>query len=381
VCTVVAWRASRIADPVERLRFLRRWLGDQRAWTISPAAESRSFWQRQRLAVLSIAALFILPGSSALNSGRLWTQPPAPAPAAPAVEVAAPWVVESAADHETWSNGLRVERAWEVEGQPRSYAAIDLTKEGFPLTEVSDAPVGLVFHTTESHLAPLEEAGSSKLLSAGAVALAYVREKRGYHYVIDRFGRAWRVVREADAANHAGNSVWAARGRAWLQLNHAFLGLAVEGRSVRGEEAPFITPAQTHTLRLLVEALRGRYRIAAENCITHAQVSVNPANDRIGYHTDWGAGFPYAAVGLPDNYALPLAGLAVFGFQYNPALLEQTGAAYWRGIAAAENAVRQAAAAQGTTAAAYRRLLAERYHLLLRDSQRPRPPQALEKSE
>jgi hypothetical protein len=130
-----------------------------------------------------------------------------------------------------------------------------------------------------------------------------------------------------------------------------------------------------------VEALRGRYRIAAENCITHAQVSVNPANDRIGYHTDWGAGFPYAAVGLPDNYALPLAGLAVFGFQYNPALLEQTGAAYWRGIAAAENAVRQAAAAQGTTAAAYRRLLAERYHLLLRDSQRPRPPQALEKSE
>ena len=31
----------------------------------------------------------------------------------------------------------------------------------------------------------------------------------GYNFLIDRFGRVYRVVQESDAANHAGNSIWA----------------------------------------------------------------------------------------------------------------------------------------------------------------------------
>ena len=41
--------------------------------------------------------------------------------------------------------------------------------------------------------------------------LRYVQQNRLYHYVIDRFGRVYRVVAEESKANHAGHSVWAQR--------------------------------------------------------------------------------------------------------------------------------------------------------------------------
>jgi N-acetyl-anhydromuramyl-L-alanine amidase AmpD len=41
----------------------------------------------------------------------------------------------------------------------------------------------------------------------GESLLAYVRRKQAYNFVIDRFGRVYRVVPESDAANHAGNSI------------------------------------------------------------------------------------------------------------------------------------------------------------------------------
>ena len=37
----------------------------------------------------------------------------------------------------------------------------------------------------------------------GESLLEYVRRGRAYHYLIDRFGRVYRVVAESDAANHA----------------------------------------------------------------------------------------------------------------------------------------------------------------------------------
>jgi len=54
---------------------------------------------------------------------------------------------------------------------------------------------------------------------------------------------------------------------------------------------------------MLTRMLRSRYSIAAENCVTHAQVSVNPSNMQLSYHVDWAAAFSFAALGLPDNYA------------------------------------------------------------------------------
>ena len=39
--------------------------------------------------------------------------------------------------------------------------------------------------------------------------------------------------------------------------------------------------------------LRAKYRIPESNCVTHAQVSVNPDNMLVGYHTDWSGNFPF----------------------------------------------------------------------------------------
>ena len=61
--------------------------------------------------------------------------------------------------------------------------------------------------------------------------------------------------------------------------------------------------------------LRAKYGIRGENCVTHAQVSVNPRNFLIGYHKDWQEGFPFRALGLPDNYARPVPSATVFGFE------------------------------------------------------------------
>jgi hypothetical protein len=88
---------------------------------------------------------------------------------------------------------------------------------------------------------------------------------------------------------------------------------------------------------------------------------VNPLNMRIGYHTDWAGNFPFAEVGLGDNYALPVAALSTFGFSYDPAFLKSTGARMWAGLLAADTEFRRAAGAKGLTTAQYRVLLQERY--------------------
>jgi hypothetical protein len=53
------------------------------------------------------------------------------------------------------------------------------------------------------------------------------------------------------------------------------------------------SPAQVRAAAMLVEMLRARYRISAVNCVTHAQVSLNPSNMRVGYHMDWASKFPF----------------------------------------------------------------------------------------
>ena len=82
-------------------------------------------------------------------------------------------------------------------------------------------PAGIVFHTTESHLAPSEEDQNQMLRSAGEGLLEYVRRRRAYHFVIHRFGRVFRIVRESDPANEAGNSVWVDQDWVYVNLNRS----------------------------------------------------------------------------------------------------------------------------------------------------------------
>jgi hypothetical protein len=211
-------------------------------------------------------------------------------------------LVEHSETSEVYSNGLRIDTSATVANRPRP-----------------NGTAGIVFHSTESELAPFEAEHNDDLKRIGESLLDYIRRRRSYHFLIDRFGRVYRVVAEADAANHAGHSVWADGPTRYENLNDSFLGIAFEGRGAA------MTEPQLHAGAMLIEMLRHRYGIPARNCVTHAQVSVNPSNRRVGYHVDWASGFPFADLGLPDNYAIPLPAIWAFGYRADAAYLAVAG--------------------------------------------------------
>jgi hypothetical protein len=274
------------------------------------------------------------------------------------------WLVDKTNEFEIYSNGLRVETQSSVSNQPRWYSLISRGSEAHFGPRRSQ-PAGIVFHLTESDQAPFQPNQNHALKRIGKELLLYVRNKRAYHFLIDRFGRVNRVVGESDTANHAGHSVWADSRWFYLNLNDSFLGVAFEAHTEPGQ--PPVNQAQIHAAKVLTEMLRSKYNLPAENCITHAQVSVNPANMLIGWHIDWGDRFPYEEMGLPDNYEQPSPVISVFGFGYDATYLRYTSPALWKGLALAEEQIREAAVAQGIEVVEYRRLLQKRYRNQLRN--------------
>lgn len=367
----VGRRASEITGPVERLRFLQTHqvtLRDLRARPTVPVP----YW----VVMLSGAALGVTAlGVVSWRSVKSGATPPIQAaelarvekPSVTPVKILAPakiWVVESAGGIETYSNGLRVETKFATTNRPRTYYTYDRKKNLEVSLELRNQPAGIVFHTTESHLAEFTPEHNRKLRFYGESLIAYVREKKAYNYVIDRFGRVYRVVADADTAFHAGNSTWADDRWVYLNLNDSFIGVAFETQSVKGDDNPQVTTGQIMAGKLLAEMLRAKYGILALNCPTHAQVSVNPSNMIMGYHTDWAGNFPYEEIGLPDNYALPLPSLLFFGFAYDPSFMTSTGARMWKGLLAAEDQLREQAKQKGISVAEHKAALRERYKKL-----------------
>jgi hypothetical protein len=268
------------------------------------------------------------------------------------------WQVDHSETLERYSNGLQVDLTFVVSNRPRAHFPIFPPAGGADAAKFGTTPVGIVYHTTESHLAAFEEHENRRLKQVGLNLLEIIRREHSYHYVIDRFGRVFRVVEETDAAYHAGSSVWADADGIYVNLNDSFLGISFEGQTGATEE---VTAAQISSARILTEMLRSRYGIPAENCVTHAQVSVNPLNMRIGAHTDWASKFPFAKLGLPDNYSIPLPSLYAFGFKYDEVFLRETGER-WKGLDLAENQLDRQAAVEGLTVVRYRAILRHRYN-------------------
>lgn len=348
--TDIERQAETIADPVERLRYVRMATG---------TAQTASRWTRRRMLGLGVAAgLGLAMRSDARRgAGRILRAAAAPAvPRPPADAIPNVWPVEQNAQYDLYSNGLRIENGLTVANEARSYRL--LFRETVELGPWRSQPAGIVFHTTESDQAPFVAGQKPALKRIGREVLLFVRNKRAYHFVIDRFGRVNRIVAESDTAYHAGHSIWADDRWVYMELNDSFLGVAFEA-SMQGEEP--VTPAQITAARALTEALRSRYRIAAADCVTHAQVSVNPANMEIGWHTDWGSRFPFREIGLPDNYQIPNPSLYTFGFEYVPAYLNSSGEEVWKSLAAAEERVKQAAAEHGMSVRQYRGRLRQNY--------------------
>lgn len=355
---LLEWRARRIADPIARLRFLRR--------TVPRPAGSNGP-HRIRLALAVALALMIVPAPSVTNATG--TIPLLTGAAQPARFEQFPeiWQVEKNQDYEVYSNGLRIETRGQQKHEPREFVPLPRNKpeewsspavwNGPPRTQ----PVGIVYHTTESDLVPFEASQNPALKRLGLNLLSYVRRNRCYHYLVDRFGRVHRVVEESSAADHAGWSIWADHQWVYVNLNHSFLAIAFEAQTRPQKAGEAISEAQVHAARVLTDMLRSKYRIPGANCITHAQVSVNPDNFRIGAHTDWATGFPFAAMGLPNNYSQPAPSLVLFGFTYDHMFVELSEQRIWKGLLLAEEGVRQAAIAQGLKVSEYRSALRRRY--------------------
>lgn len=322
-----------------------------------------------------LASLFVFFTVVFVSAYRLSLAAPAPTPVNTAVILPPPvplsseapseagvWIVDRKNDGETYSNGLRIEDRYAVDNLPRGrYKVYARDRLDAAKPEWMENPAGIVFHTTESHQIPLQ-AGQNRILQRiGMAVLLLVQQNRSYHFMIDRFGRVFRVVNESDIAFHSGNSVWADEKHVYAGLNTSFLGIAFETETKPGEDATSANAAQIHAARVLTAMLRSKYTISGSNCVTHGQVSVNPANGLIGYHTDWAANFPFLELGLRDNYIAPPASIAIFGFGYDPYYVQSTGTRLLPGLLDAENQVRAQAVRLGLPVQRYKALLQLKY--------------------
>ncbi len=342
-----------IDDPILRLRFLRR-LATVEPWPRKLVL--RIFALLFFLAV--VASWFLVPRAAARVSPSA-----ASAPGIRAVSVAPRlpqvWLVEQNHGADIYSNGLRVDNRYSVCTRPRSYVAFPRDRpdtQGIQRTE----PAGIVFHTTESMQAPFEAEQNRALTRIGESLLLYVRRRRAYNFVVDRFGRVYRVVPEGDVADHAGYSVWSDDEWIYVNLNESFLGVSLEAQTSPAQ-GPEISPAQVRAAAMLIEMLRGRYQIAAGNCVTHGQVSVSPSNMLVGHHTDWASAFPFDQVGLPDNYRRPLPAVMLFGFASDPDFRHRAGERVHEGVELAQAELRMRAGALGISPEDYRAALRKQF--------------------
>jgi N-acetylmuramoyl-L-alanine amidase len=369
-------KAGQIVDPVDRLRYLQRTAGIHQRWLQFVLS-----WRKRRLAALSLALLLVClltPGyqidhqvshrasdlKSAFELGSLTGVSASSADVVPDV-----WLVERAGDFETYSNGLRIDNRFTAPNQKR--LSYPVYQRGVAVGDIDarqpewrSEPAGIVYHTTESDQARFTADENARLKRIGKAVIGVVQQNRSYHFLIDRFGQVFRIVPESDVANHAGYSVWAYGSMIFVNLNTSFLGIAFETQTQRGDQ-PSASPAQVHAARILTEMLRNKYRIPQSNCVTHAQVSVNPDNMLMGYHTDWAGNFPFLALGLNDNYSAPPPSIYAFGFGYDPTFVHATGVRLWQGLALAQDQMQTQAAARGISVSQYRATLQKKYKEIL----------------
>ncbi len=377
---LVERHATRVSDPVARLKFVRQanrvyrpglsnlfYSVEGNPPRVIRVRRFRPGWA----GVTMLALVFGIAQSTATRDTRLVSQPlhstlrdpPAPSPGA------AVWLVEKTADSELYSNGLRIENRNATRSAPRYYRA--WSRRNLTPGEWRTDPAGIVFHTTESTMAPFEAMHNSSLRHNSAGLLKWVEERKSYHFVIDRFGRVHRVVAETDYANHCGHSVWSDGDWVYIGLNQSFFGISFEAAASNTPGKAYrIGDAQLHAGRILSDMLRVRYRIAAANCVTHAQVSVNPQNMTIGYHTDWAGDFPFQEMGLSAGYDAPVASIAVFGFTYDSSFLHAIGRQVWRGMVRADEQILEQAATVGVAPGDYRASRHRRFHEILAELRR-----------
>ena len=287
------------------------------------------------------------------------------------------WLVEETDEVETYSNRLQIITRYAVDNRPRKYMAFP--KESVPLSdnEVSTEVRGILYHASESDMLPFLPEKNRSLIKFSDSLRQYICRKKLYHYFIDRFGRVYRVVREEDAAFHAGNSVWADDSFLYLNLNHAFIGICFEGKGFKEtgfkqEEMPkiiasdtfLINEAQIKSGKELTDFLRCKYKIHVANCIPHGLASVSPRDRLIGYHLDLSHGFPFYRFGLRNQYMALLPSMIEFGFVYDSYFCEVLGSKVWPGVVRSEDQFNKQASLARMSREDYRKMLQMSFDLM-----------------
>lgn len=246
------------------------------------------------------------------------------------------WFVKKEGNYELYSNGARILTDFETDNHPRNYylyATDDPLKNlGLP---IQHRIVGIVFHTTEGEMVDFRSDNNDDLLRHSHGMLSYIKNEKSYNYVIDRIGQIYRVVRDNQAANHAGNSLWNDDTYTYVGLNESFLGVAFETRAeaAAGEQ---LTEAQQIAGRQLTAILRSTHNIEDANCTTHGLVSISQSNMLIGFHHDWAHNFPFETMGLSDKYPVPPTSVAEYGCSWEDEIVAKMGGHLWQGVTLAE---------------------------------------------
>lgn len=283
------------------------------------------------------------------------------------------WLVERTSEFERYSNGCRILTKYETENHPRGYYTIPRGSETDGEVERHDI-VGIVYHTSESDIVPFIPDNNDSIQRRSLGLLDWIRQKKSYNYLIDRYGEVYRVVRDDHAAHHAGNSIWADSKYEYIGLNESFLGICFESTVNGGSLQETLTEAQIVAGRTLTSVLRSKYSIDDANCTTHGLVSVNPDKMLIAFHHDWVRNFPFEAMGLSDKYKVQPPNMADYGFTYDEEILDKLGRTLWPGAIAAQEEFTKRAEKARTNVEVLRRRLRDRYSAQLEKARKLHPP-------
>jgi N-acetylmuramoyl-L-alanine amidase-like protein len=190
-----------------------------------------------------------------------------------------------------------------------------------------------------------------------------VRKYRKYNYLINRIGDIYRIVRDDQAANHAGDSLWADAKNYYVLLNESFIGVCFESKFDGASSLDqILTEPQINSGRRLTEVLRAKYNIDDANCTTHGLVAVAPEEMLIARHHDWVHFFPFEQMGLSNKYKVRTPSIIDYGFTHNEEVLaKKLGGKLWEGAAMAEEEFNRRAAREHISPDDLRSKLRDRY--------------------
>lgn len=271
------------------------------------------------------------------------------------------WFVEKEGGYEKWSNGCSISTKYETDTHPRAYYTIPRGSETDG-DQISNKIVGIVYHTPESNMVEFTPDNSKAIQKGSRGLLEYVRDHKSYNYMINRIGEIYRIVRDDQAAVHAGESLWADGKNAYVLLNESFLGVCFESRFEGASSLEeILTKPQIRSGRLLTDVLRSKYAIDDANCTTHGLVAVDPEKMMIARHHDWIRFFPFEMMGLSNKYKVQPPNMIDYGFTYDEDVLAKLGHKLWEGAVTAEEAFNKRAGQARVSPDDMRRKLRDRY--------------------